>query len=173
MLVTIMRHPVERIISQFFYSKKEKNLSSKYASVLEWAQNNRTTAHVRNFYTMLFSSQPNMFSKSYTETPMTVVELARARTTLSHFSVVFILERFEEGLPLLHDYLGLKVPPIVPHGKDNSRKGTHNVSQADYDELLRMNQLDMDLYRYAQELHDCRLANLEYTQKMGKLPGEC
>jgi len=169
--VTIMRHPVDRIISHYFFA----SLPKRFPTILNWTH--ELPYYTQNYHTRIFSSQPKPTNPEQWHSVPTMNRLhyTQARDTLSHLSAVLVLERFKAGVPLLRKYLGLNIPGVPPHKNKAHSKGPtkKRITEEEYDELLRLNKLDMDLYRHAVAIHDCALQNLEYTEKAGKQPGAC
>ena len=96
--------------------------------------------------------------------------LERAKRRLDSMAVVGTVERFNESVALICDYLGIPSPPDAPienvgHGHTvNARyRGSSQVS-ADLTDLIdRLNRCDHELYNYGSQLLDKSLAERRPT----------
>jgi hypothetical protein len=150
--ITILRKPVERVISEYFYrigrkthpleDRKIKGLSLRdYVEKLPY--NNVQTK-------LLAGGNPGYDFMAGTCSPA-MLETAKRNLT-ERFSLVGLTERFDETLALckiifgwnLERYAALRVTPAKPNEKAIS---------ADLRELIaERNRFDMELYQYAAQL---------------------
>lgn len=86
---------------------------------------------------------------------MTQDDLTRAKTALSHFTMVLLLDRMEESLDLLRRILGLELAGVKKH--ENHQVKQKNITSEEYNDLLALNHLDVELFAFAHTLLDAKL----------------
>lgn len=140
-IITWLRHPVERVISNYFYLSKrlaeeldEKakglNILDKLQrSLIEYARNKRSQNRMCKFL---------------------------KGTQISDLAFVGIQEYYDSDLADLARILGWQE---LPSFKDNVTGGNYQVDTATRDEIASLNLLDMELYHTALEMRKKRLAN--------------
>ncbi|MCU0463590.1 MAG: sulfotransferase family protein [Anaerolineae bacterium] len=150
--VTILRDPVARIISDYYY-------------IL------RTTTHRRHDEFKRFGSledalpyvganlQTRVISGSVARgTPVTAADLVIAKRNLEeHFAVVALLERFDESLILMRHLLGWSSLVMTPPHKNVATNRPSSVSDAELKLAAELNQYDQELYNFANNLMDRRI----------------
>lgn len=171
-LVTLLRHPIERIVSHFYF----EHLRATYSSIINWAD--AAPYHTQNYYVRMFSGYfptgasqdsrqrwtdydknepvPRFWTNSI---KMTDNDLLRAKQALKHFSVVLLLDRMEESIMLLRRVLGFEVSDFKKH--ENRRSAQKNITHEEHQSLLAINRLDMELFEYAHDLMDSRLKEMK------------
>jgi hypothetical protein len=182
-LITILRHPVDRVISHFNF----ENLHVAHSSVLNWALT--APYHSQNYYVRLFSGHfppgasldPHHrwtdydirepippFWKASTANPMIMTEqdLVRAKNALEHFAVVLLVDRMDESLGLLTTLLHMNMDISTARHDNkhkNKKKQQRNMTHEEYGTLLSLNHLDMALFKFANDLMDCNLKLNHYS----------
>ncbi len=190
--ITMLREPVSRVISHYYYSKRqpghflyEEIVHRKMSLenfIFSTTENDngqtRALAGISDVYSDLKKEQIFPFGECNSRV------LETAKKNLNVFAVVGLLERFEETLILMKRTLGWKLPPlyvkenISPNGfyKENIPKETLSL-------IRKYNKLDIELYRYAtnlfeekinqqdasfeEELKDFKLLNKSYQEQQG------
>ena len=131
-LMTWVRHPVDRVVSNYYHCLRspdlrddccrrlhEEKLSLRAFAELDWMQNLATRY--------------------------------LAGKAIEAFDFVGIAERSDESRPLLGRVFGWATPPCGPRENTNPDRVTpsYPLSPADYKHLLALNQLDLKFYRTA------------------------
>lgn len=139
-LVTWLRHPVERVVSNYYHFLRspdlrdaccrellEKNLSLEQFAELDW---------MRNEATRYMAGKP-----------------------AESFRFIGILERFNESLQIFGDTFGLPVPPEAPRVNVNPTRTTDSypLSPRTYEHILGLNLRDLMTYDLASAMLDCRV----------------
>lgn len=172
---TILREPKSRLISHYFQIKqtleerKRRGLidedrfnllsSQSLEDYLELVrEENRDNYQVR----AIFGGQGHVYKGEVNES---VLEVAKSNLR-SHFSVVGVLEKFDEVLHLLKFYYGWKkhIFYFRRNVRSSSLKGK-DFSGVVMEKLSELNEYDMHLYEYAKQLF------LEKRQELG-VPSE-
>lgn len=160
--VTILRDPIERIISHYYYVLRKpshylhEEIISRNMSLREYA-NSGLSDELKNGMTRLISGD----SKEVAPSEM----LKNAKRNLSqHFSVVGLVERFDESLVLMKQRLGWKRIYYQKKNVGHNRPRKDNVANATLDVIRAANMLDLQLYEYAQKRleQDLRTLNLRF-----------
>lgn len=152
---TFLRDPVERVISHYYYllshpemfwipeEIREKNLTLH--EVLE----REMIVDIKNMYTRLLAGLPYLFpADGYTEQ-----HLQMARQNLQdHFSVVGLVERFDETLLLLQKAYGWQNIYYVQDNVNRQRPDREMIPPETIALIEQQNALDMQLYQFGQEL---------------------
>lgn len=152
---TFLRDPVERVISHYYYllnhpkmfwipeEIREKNLT--LYEILE----REMIMDIKNMYTRLLAGLPYLFpADGYTEQ-----HLETAKYNLqNYFSVVGLVERFDESLLLLKKTYGWRNIYYVQDNVNRQRPGRETIPPETIALIEQQNNLDMELYRFGQEL---------------------
>ncbi len=147
---TVLREPVERVISLYYYLKRAvdharhpvvKNMT------LEEFVCSGILPFVDNGQTRRISGELDVPFKGLTE-----AALDKAKGNLeSHFSVVGLLERFDETLVLLQEEYSLQDMDYLHKNVSMQRPAVYDISETSRTLVERFNRLDMELYRYASQ----------------------
>jgi hypothetical protein len=139
-LVTWLRHPVERVVSNYYHFLRtpdprdaccrdlyEKNLSLEAFAELDWMRNEATRY--------------------------------MAGKAVDEFAFVGIVERFAESLELFGATFGLPVPAEAPRINVNHERvtATYPLSTRTYEHILKLNLRDLIAYDLATGIIDRRL----------------
>jgi hypothetical protein len=190
--ITILRNPVDRILSHYRF----ENLNLTYHSVMNWVV--ESPFHTQNFMVRKFASMyppklteekkqnpstlwGNILDRSNmrydinsvsTVPPVTEQDLALAKETLSQFSVVLILEWLSETAPLLGYYFNTPVDDtlkrnwegkIEKHNPNGTWHPKRKISRKLYEKIADYNKHDIELYKYAKLLAKCNVYNLYFS----------
>ena len=145
--ITVLRDPVERVLSAFYYMRTYKLHPLYWKFRREnWTLEQfveRTTRH---------NVQCKIMAGAEYNSPCTNEILEKAKSHLQqHFSVVGLSERFEESLALLKLRFGWQLKSYSTFNVTRSRPKKGDLSQATLDAITTRNSFDLILYRHASE----------------------
>lgn len=144
--ITMLRNPVDRKISEYFFLKKlfrNKNTGITKLTLEEYVNSNIR----KNLQTNAISSGAD--------------NLNIAKRNLTKFKVVGITERFKESVLLLKKEFNWTSPAEYTYINANkNRPSLQDIPPKIIKDIKRNNQLDMQLYRFALELFEKRLRDL-------------
>ncbi len=148
--ITVLRDPVDRVISAFSYMRSYK-LHPFYWKMRR--QNWSLEDFVRN------SQRDNVQSKivagAVYEEPCTRDIVERAKYNLRHhFSVVGLSARLEESLALMKLRFGWKLSSYSSFNVTRSRPKKRDLPEATLDLIHQKNAFDIELYECAQEIFE-------------------
>jgi hypothetical protein len=183
--LTVLRNPVERVISHYFYIRRspEHFRYQKIASqsLLEFVTDPETRRLATNLQTRYLASDldPRPIVATLTaaelaqlklewvmETSMTpkasdpdLLELAKKR--LDEFAFIGLTERFQESASLLSYVFGWRpVTAIPPMNANRHRPSRKEIPDDTLEAISECNQLDVELYSYAETLFDSYLSQM-------------
>lgn len=149
--VTLLREPVDRIVSHFAYAARTPE-SPLHAQV-EAAGNDLgryvaeapAAAYFNNGQTRLLGA-----TDPRTSSPATEASLVRAKEHLSrHFSVAGVTERFDESLLMMSEAFGWSMAPYRREKVSPNRP--EQVTDDDARTIIERNRLDVQLHAFATE----------------------
>jgi hypothetical protein len=152
--ITILRNPIERIISHYYYVIQNPT-HYLYQDVI--SQNMNLGDYVRsglspeldNCQTRLLSGVQEPIGVGQCSVEL----LEKAKTNLkSHFAVVGILERFNETMILLKRIFAWKTPFYIRRNPTRKPSRHKTISPEILEAIITTNQLDIELYNYGKEL---------------------
>ncbi|MUL39304.1 sulfotransferase family 2 domain-containing protein [Gloeocapsopsis dulcis] len=151
--ITMLRDPVDRVISHYYYvirnpqHRLHKQVKDNKITLQEYVSNGITT-EVNNSQTRILAAV-NKSKVGFDE--ITGKALEKAKQNLeTHFSVIGITEKFDETLILLKKIFDWKTPFYVRENVTKNRQPKENIPQETLEIIQRYNQLDIQLYQYAQ-----------------------
>lgn len=165
--ITLLRNPVDRVISEYYYllsrpdySSLHNELTSKNVKSLEdyvrigmWYAWNYQTSSLRGIGE---GSPP-----PYGPLPLSTEDLEIAKANLrEHFMVVGLTERFDESLVLLKRALGWRIKDIL-YLKENvgkKRPPKRETTQEAVKLIEEHNELDIQLYEFARQMFEERIS---------------
>ena len=161
--VTMLRHPVERLISQYFYVLRKpkhylyEEIKSKNMGLAEYVTSGITSELV-NGQTRLLSGIMETADVGFSDPSVSSDVLETAKKNMrEHFVTVGLAEHFDESLILMKRLLGWS---NVFYARDNVTKG-RPVQNEIPKETIRLiekhNEADMELYESAQKTFNERL----------------
>lgn len=144
--ITILRDPIQRFTSLYFYLLQSKSHKQHYLvsekSLYEFAKQCR--AH-HNFQTRFIAGERG-FDSSYSNREK--LEIAQENIE-NHFSAIGIQERFDESLVLFQMLLGWKSLPLYVRQNKSKRPKDNILDQSTINLIREVNELDIKLYEYA------------------------
>lgn len=179
--ITILRHPVDRVLSHYYYICRNKE-NYLYKTVAEGQMS------LAEFVTSGVSREADNGQTKFLaglETPYLTAGqygdeiLEAAQQNMSrHLAVVGLTERFDESLILLKRTLGWQRWPFyVPANVTQKRPYRQHLDTKTTHLIRAANQLDLDLYHFAQAQFEARLQQqdgsfqkeLETFQRLNKV----
>ena len=153
--VTLLRDPIERVISQY-YSVRSRREHAMYSEAnrknLKELLLSGLYQRLDNFQTRMLAGMPGMECEYGACTPE-ILDAAKKNLS-SSFSVVGLTERFDETLVLLKRVFGWKNLLYVKKNVTEKRLNKEDISNDTLQAILKYNELDIELYRYAEELFE-------------------
>jgi hypothetical protein len=151
---TLMREPIDRLVSYYYFVQRQADhYLHDYANTpgmtLKRYVEDKVSLQMDNMQTRLLSGV--WTDPGYGECDEETLALAK-RNLRERFSVVGLTERFDETLLLLRRALGWDNVYYVRHNVTSGRPRRASLDAQTLAVLQACNQLDIELYRYAQEL---------------------
>ena len=154
--ITILRDPIERVISHYYQVRRwethylyrvvtENNLTLK-----EYVAN-KLSCELDNGQTRILAGLE--WHVPFGECTREILEKAKENLQ-NHFSVVGLTEKFEEFLQLLSHKLEWKTQLKKKQNVGENRVNKDEIDSETIAVIERYNQLDIELYRYAQTLFE-------------------
>ncbi len=165
--ITFLRDPVKRVISLFYFIKRNKNhklhsiLNEKNYSLEEFLDSH-ISIEVDNHQTRLLSGDVNLpFGQCSVE------QLNKAKKNIKdYFTLAGISERFDESLLLIAKDLNWRKVYYANKNQSVGAKVRTKLSDDVIEKIKYYNAFDIELYKYALELLDTKLEqNMQYIQK--------
>ncbi len=155
--VTVLRHPVARAISQYFYVLKNAHNPlhdqvRKMRSPGEFVESGISVGMNDGQVRWL---QGGVHALGFGEVTPDHLEEAK-RNIEEHFLCVGLTERFDDSILVLRHVLRWRTPPFYRRQNVNARKRA--VADEDRERIQRHNQLDLELYEFAERLLDQQMA---------------
>ncbi|HEX5725701.1 MAG TPA: polyhydroxyalkanoic acid system family protein [Longimicrobiaceae bacterium] len=146
--VTLLRDPVERVVSLYHYLKLDERMSLE-----EFAASPPFKEADNDQVRRIAGADPEIGG-------CTEAMLETAKENLRrHFSVVGVTERFDETLVLLDRRLGwTKEVASYPRNVNPARRPTDSLPSSTADAIRARNALDVELHRFASEWMDEAIA---------------
>ena len=155
---TILRDPIERTISHYYFVLKttrhylHDRVTSQNMTLKDYVSNGIDT-ELDNGQTRVISGVGHTVGFGQCSTEM----LETAKKHLSEMLVVGLSERFDETVILLKRNFGWKLPFYIKANVTENRPRREDISKDTLAAIERCNELDFELYRYAQELFEERI----------------
>jgi hypothetical protein len=146
--VTLLRDPVERVISLYHYLRLDERMSlDEFAASPPFREaDNDQVRRIAGVDPEIGACTPAMLE-------------AAKENLRRHFAVVGVVERFEETLVLLNRRLGwTKEVASWPRNVNPARRPTASLSPSTIDAIRARNALDGELHRFAREWMDDAIA---------------
>lgn len=158
---SMMRNPVERVLSVYNYVKKRTNHQDhdyvKEKSIIEYIESRRNLM-LNNAQTRLLAGRETALNIPYKEMNDNHLEIAKQNIE-NHFLLVGLTERFDETLLLLQHLLKWKTPYYSIANAVKRKRKTSQLDSAIIDNIKRYNQLDLQLYDHVSALFNKQISN--------------
>lgn len=152
--ISILRDPVERVISQYYYIKK--NVNNPLHEQVEQGGMSLTEFVESGISIGMNNGQCRFINGDIDEygfNDCDDVLLQKVKQHLvEHFIWIGLTERFDESVLLLSKILNWPSPPYyIRENVSKIRKTTNEISDASIDTIKHYNRLDIALYEYANQ----------------------
>ena len=153
--ITLLRHPVDRIVSLYYTINPAMGLQEfMNRFTVDGRTLDQTRVVVDNDQTRRISGMEPPFGKCHKE----MLDVAKANLE-QHFSLVGVTELFDEFLVMLsRERLWTKVLRYWPLHANSRRMPASSLDPSDVAAIEARNALDMELYRFAKEHIEARIA---------------
>jgi hypothetical protein len=156
--ITVLRNPVSRIISVYYYLLQSQSHPQhhlvKGKTLAEFVSSG--TAH-NNGQTRFIAGKYNSSDRGQ---PINLLE--RAKNNLKeNFTVVGLTERFDESLMLLKRQLGWVDMPFYVKQNKSKKPAQLTITEDTVTLIQNHNFFDVELYQYAQEIFEYQLSLLD------------
>jgi hypothetical protein len=170
--ITMLRNPIDRVVSYYHFVKK---LSTHHDYELINENNISINDYCRLGRENMRNGQTRFLSNTKEFETCTQASLSEAKQNLrQHFAVVGIQERFNESLLLLQKKLGWKRMPFY-YQRNTNRGNSYNQLEISPDTLAtikKYNQLDLELYEYANQIFEQELSQYNLNPGLFKLTNQ-
>jgi Galactose-3-O-sulfotransferase len=143
--ITVLRDPIDRVISAFYYNRS-------YALQPLYWKFRREKWSIEDFVRRLprENVQCKVLAGAEYNSPCTEAIFEQAKENLvKHFSVVGLNERFDESLALMKLRFGWRLQRYSSFNVTRTRPKKHDLPQATLDLLVAKNSFDVALYEFA------------------------
>lgn len=147
---TLLRHPVDRVLSQYFFVKRRADhpLHSEAGELsLEEYVRSGISVEVDNHQTWLIAGRDH--DHEFGKTPRSLLKLARDNAR-KDFALVGLVERFDETLALLSLQFGWRKPYYRRRNVTRRRPTRDSLPSQTVEMIEHYNRLDLELYEWAQ-----------------------
>jgi hypothetical protein len=154
--ITILRDPIERVISYYYFLLRNQNSIVKNKTLQEFIQTYGGVHNSMSCYlsgltlkAQLQDSSIDLKSKRFDQET-----LERAKANLkNHFKVVGFVDKFDETCILLKKKLGWNISSFYARKNVSKHRNLINdISKETLSLIHQFNELDIQLYDYAQEM---------------------
>lgn len=163
--ITIVRHPVDREISEYYYIIRTPSHPAHYAvkelRFQDYVTSGVLASQVQNTQTRIISGVGGAYQIFGYEKTLTSLDLQRAKANIEkRYLLVGLFERFDETMVLLKRALGWSMRDIFYRRQNvgNNRPSVDKVAGHIINDIERYNKLDFELYAYAMQLFEKRIA---------------
>jgi hypothetical protein len=158
--VTLLRDPVQRLISYYFYALQDRtNYLHAYLMQrripLEDFLTSGLSIELDNYQVRAISGAA--FSSTRERVTHEHYELAK-RNLAKRFASFGLIERFGESIAEFSRLFGWRIADFQPHNLGSYSKDLE-LSKGAMETLVAANRFDIDLYAYARDLFEARLAD--------------
>ncbi len=160
--ITILRDPVERIISNYYFVlRRERHFAHQgvrdgQMSLKDFVTSNIVPRMDNTMTRMLAGARRIPFG----ECPPELLEEAQANLR-DHFALVGLTERFDETLMLLRSMLGWPEPYYARFNVTPNRPRQAEIPADTLSAIEEINHLDVELYRHVQQLFEEKISQMD------------
>lgn len=186
--ITILRDPIERVISQYYYIKKNtfnplhEQVEKGNMTIAEFVSSGISVG-MNNGHCRFLNGDLDQYGFDQCDSTLYDHVVQHIK---EHFLWVGITERFDESILLLAKKIGWKkLPYYIRANVSKTRKPRKTISDEDLNAIEKYNTFDIQLYRYcsdlldeqireypnfAQELEQYKAKNQKLQERWGWLP---
>ncbi|MDC2863939.1 sulfotransferase family 2 domain-containing protein [Bacillus sp. BP-3] len=150
--ITMLRHPVEQVISWFYFAHKNSNQYKELffeETIDEYVSNPKFNYSTVNLQTRCITGND-------------VADLQMAKEHIEkYFSVVGITELFSESLYIMKKEFGWRNINYKKLNVNTERPLKEEIPQKVIDKILEKNEVDVQLYDYARKKLENKIASLD------------
>lgn len=169
--VTLLRDPVDRLVSYYAFAKDMNSGShsdlARRTSITQWIDALRLPETDNGMVRRLSGLSDAAFGHC------TVQMLERAKANLAQFAVVGLTERFDDFYALLAHRLRLRMRTYVAAKVNAERPRFDQLPAETLADLERRNELDRELYRFGVELFLRQLARTDLSMEVDAFRSRC
>jgi hypothetical protein len=154
--ITVLREPVERAISDYYFARRFKPHPHHRAALRLTLEEYFLQKHEHNFQSRILAG-PNSHELFPSVCDTSIFEAARENLA-RQFVVVGLTERFDETLALLKVVLGWKVKRYRSFRVADNRIPKKQLAPATLDLIQERERFDIALYEYASSLFERAIA---------------
>lgn len=166
--ITIFRHPVSRVISNYYYVRRSPE-HRVYEEANEMSLREYATSGVN-------TALDNQMTRNVTGTTGGGDEktLQKAKDILDkRFGVVGLVKRFDESLLLMKERYGWEDIAYRKRNVTSDRPRKEDLLEHTIQEIEERNQLDIELYEYGQNRLSRKLERTDLNRKLRSLRRKC
>ena len=169
--ISFVRNPVERVISQYFYIKNNKN-NPKHTELIEKKMDIKEFVS-SGFVTGMNNGQCRFLTGDIDRLPFNQCDglLDEVMDNIEkHFLWLGIVERFDESVLVLSSVLGFeKTPYYIKQNTSKRRKKIINYNNEDIELIKRYNDIDLELYKHANNILDIEIEKIHnFEEKLSR-----
>lgn len=155
--ITILREPVSRLISLYYYSVKETNsyyhsVAKKYSCLEDFLLHSNLLELDNGQLRFIYGGGKDYFINRTPFGECTGAMLEQAKKNIEdNFSLVGIMERYDESMLLLKKILNWNNCFYLRRNTNKTDTSYKNIDSKILDKLARRNSLDIQLYEFAKK----------------------
>lgn len=154
-IITFLRHPIERVLSEYYYCIRKHQGNPHILAAHKIPEQGTPIETISNLACKMLSGLDDRDETISIET-----HLAHAKQTLKDLCFfVGITERMDQSIPLLFSQLGWKIPEKIPHFNTTDRDIVFFPQTLEG--IAARNWADIELYEYAVILFDLNNQELQ------------
>lgn len=151
--ITLLRDPIEQVISWFYYRYKSQHLDQFNGSLDEYISSNKFNHETVNLQTRFICGDKTS-------------DLERAKENLKkHFTLVGITELFDESVFLMKKELGWENIGYKRVNTNNNRPDKNQILQSTINKIKEKNKMDLELYYFARQILESKIVALDSHSK--------
>ncbi len=147
-IYTMLRHPVDRLVSEYYFAKDRQGHLSKIKSKPKTLKQFVSTNESANYMTRFFLGQ-----KIYSPIKLKQADVDKVINVIDRLPIhVGIFEQFDKSLAYLSQVLGFKIPKKIEVKRVTlNRPKVNEISDEIREIIINKNDLDFQLYNHCVE----------------------